>query len=92
MAALPALAGRVSRDADVAPIENTDAKPRELGQVLLQVFLNKGGLGNALVKVSSAHGQMINNADNQSGSVPSWTVYDTFWQGFASAHDLFSGQ
>lgn len=52
MAALPGLAGRVSRDADVMPIENTDTKPRDLGQVVVQVFLNKGGLGHALVKVS----------------------------------------
>ncbi|BEI86100.1 hypothetical protein CcaverHIS002_0603870 [Cutaneotrichosporon cavernicola] len=73
--ALPGLTGRVSRDADIMPIENTDTKPRDLGQVVVQVFLNKGGLGHALVK---------------SGSVPSWSVYDAFWQGFASAHDLFS--
>lgn len=53
MAALPVLAGRVSRDAGIAPIENADAQPRDLGQVVLQVFLNKGGLGHALVKVST---------------------------------------
>ncbi|GMK59906.1 hypothetical protein CspeluHIS016_0901230 [Cutaneotrichosporon spelunceum] len=75
MNALPGLAGRVSRDADIMPVDNMDTKPRDLGQVVVQVFLNKGGLGHALVK---------------SGSVPSWTVYDAFWQGFASAHDLFS--
>lgn len=60
VAALPGLAGRVSRDTNVMPIENTDTKPRDLGKVVVQVFLNKGGLGHALVKVSQqiiAHGQ-----------------------------------
>ncbi|CAK9785539.1 hypothetical protein CC85DRAFT_284497 [Cutaneotrichosporon oleaginosum] len=75
VAALPSLAGRVSRDVSIMPSEKKDAKPRDLGQVVVQVFLNKAGLGHALVK---------------SGSVPSWAVYDSFWQGFASAHDLFS--
>lgn len=37
--------------------------------------MNKSGLGHALLRA---------------GSVPSWTVYDGFWQGFSSAHDLFS--
>ena len=49
--------------------------PRDLGSVTVQVFVNKTGLGSTLVKM---------------GSVPSWGVYESFWQGFSASHELFT--
>lgn len=61
--------------ADTAPLLQKKAK--DLGAMLVMVFLNKQGLGNTLVKA---------------GIVPSWTTYEAFWQGFSRAHELFTGQ
>ncbi|WWD22538.1 hypothetical protein CI109_107031 [Kwoniella shandongensis] len=53
----------------------SSAQSKELGSVIVQVFLNKSGLGTAL---------------KQTGLVPNWGVYDLFWQGFSAAHELFT--
>lgn len=46
-----------------------------MGNVVVQIFVNKRGLGEILVK---------------SGIVPSWNVYDQFWQGLSSSQELFT--
>ncbi|ORX34815.1 hypothetical protein BD324DRAFT_663180 [Kockovaella imperatae] len=48
---------------------------KELGSVVVQLFLNKSGFGNILVK---------------NGSVASWGMYEAFLQGFSAAHELFT--
>ncbi|TYJ51489.1 hypothetical protein B9479_007936 [Cryptococcus floricola] len=52
-----------------------DTGVKELKSIVVQVFLNKAGLGGALLKA---------------GIIPSWTVYEQFWQGFSSSHELFT--
>ncbi|KAK8845589.1 hypothetical protein IAR55_006305 [Kwoniella newhampshirensis] len=52
-----------------------DGQPKDIGSVIVQVFLNKSGLGSAL---------------KQTGLIPSWGVYDLFWQGFSASHELFT--
>jgi hypothetical protein len=99
---------------------------RELGSVVVMVFLNKSGLGSTLVKVGAGwviYGALSfgagagagdeaeieessdrvieepsdretnDRADDivQAGAVPTWSVYDQFWQGFSAAHELFTG-
>ncbi|WVQ76165.1 hypothetical protein IAR50_005820 [Cryptococcus sp. DSM 104548] len=54
-------------------VDDTGAK--EVKSVIVQVFLNKAGLGGALLKA---------------GIIPSWIVYEQFWQGFSSSHELFT--
>ncbi|WVQ93578.1 hypothetical protein IAU59_000653 [Kwoniella sp. CBS 9459] len=51
------------------------AETKELGSVVVQVFLNKAGLGAALTKT---------------GLVSSLHKYEAFWQGFSSSHELFT--
>ncbi|TXT16059.1 hypothetical protein VHUM_00562 [Vanrija humicola] len=79
VASLPKLAGGVFALTSSAPSPRTDstddAPTHELGAVVVNVFVNKSGLGHALLR---------------SGSIPSWGVYDAFWQGFSAAHELFS--
>lgn len=68
--ALPKLASKVAQSGD------SPTGSRDLGQIVVQIFLNKSGLGHALVRA---------------GCIPSWTLYDSFWHGFVAAHDLFTG-
>ncbi|WOO76924.1 uncharacterized protein LOC62_01G000537 [Vanrija pseudolonga] len=79
VASLPKLAGGVFVSTSSAPSprsDSTDEAPtHELGAVVVNVFVNKSGLGHALLRA---------------GSIPSWSVYDAFWLGFSAAHDLFS--
>ncbi|WVF65947.1 hypothetical protein IAT40_000685 [Kwoniella sp. CBS 6097] len=63
--------GAVSTNGET--ISNSEAK--ELGSVVVQIFLNKAGLGAALTKT---------------GLVPSLHKYEAFWQGFSSSHELFT--
>ncbi|ORY25091.1 hypothetical protein BCR39DRAFT_545280 [Naematelia encephala] len=49
--------------------------PRALGSTVVQIFLNKSGLGTTLTKI---------------GTLPSWGVYESFWQGFSASHELFT--
>ncbi|KAL7418685.1 hypothetical protein Q5752_006368 [Cryptotrichosporon argae] len=64
-----AVGGAVGTGVDV------DAQPAETGPVVVQVFLNKQGLGGILIKA---------------GVISGWATYDAFWQGFSGAHNLFS--
>ncbi|WVQ80936.1 hypothetical protein IAT38_003043 [Cryptococcus sp. DSM 104549] len=48
---------------------------RELESAIVQVFINKSGLGGALLKA---------------GAITSWNEYDRFWHGFSGAHELFT--
>ncbi|KAL1413237.1 hypothetical protein Q8F55_000990 [Vanrija albida] len=76
VASLPKLAGGVFVTAPSPRSDSTDDAPtHELGSVVVNVFVNKSGLGHTLLRT---------------GSIPSWSVYDAFWLGFSAAHDLFS--
>ncbi|OCF40727.1 hypothetical protein I317_05422 [Kwoniella heveanensis CBS 569] len=63
--------GAVSSNGET--ISNNEGK--ELGSVVVQIFLNKAGLGTALTKT---------------GLIPSLNKYEAFWQGFSSSHELFT--
>lgn len=56
-------------------VKKTENGEREMGSVVVQIFVNKQGLGGALIN---------------SGIVPSWNVYDRFWHGLSSSHELFT--
>lgn len=74
---------------DAAEIEAAPA--REVGTAMINVFLNKAGLGQVLINVSYQPSDIQRPADeSQAKIVPDWKGYNSFFEGLSAAHELIS--
>ena len=77
----------------VAVPASPDGHKREMGAggAVVTVFFNKSGLGSALVKVSLIIPVSAAVTKAQAGIVATFSMFESFIQGFGASHELFTG-